>query len=758
MKSLRFFLIGITSLILAGCSTGSSSSDSDVVNTPTATTEDSSKLKAYYVDEPVANISYICGKYSDKTDKEGAFFFEKGKDCSFYISSLSLNSIKTDNLNDGDYVLESDSNVAALLLSLDKNRMYSDTIEVDPRAIEALAQLGVDELPKDDNERANLIKKINALLGDENLQAVTKKEAEAHLKQTIYNYDKDRVKLTEPKASWLDAEMISLYYPNSNGLDSDSQSATNSGTSNYNLANINWYSTTKIYTSELERAKEFEKRDYTLLAWSELGMHCMDGEYNVFALLPPYNTLKAQLIINGTSPRIASSDVTITYEAATKENGNINTTSQNKTDFWLYADKLFPTVGSLAVDQGLKGKPTQSQTPVAMDFNISQNLFVAEGIPATPKSDSGTRDEYPIVRVVAKDKNGEVLATTTTTLPVSDEMDCMRCHDSRVDILEKHDRNFPDAVKNLASELKDRGFDYDDDGLVATYKNKSPILCASCHKSNALVGSGIDGVKPLTEAIHSAHATRSDTNGELLGDGEDRNSCYACHPGEGTKCLRGAMGSAGVECQSCHGTMEAVGKTGRDGWKEEPNCQACHQDGKRYEDAVTNKSLGTLREALDSRFATEQANIDTHPRLYKHSTGHGGIACAGCHGAQHAIYPSSVDAENRQNIEHQGYKGTLRECGVCHKNEPAITAHNGPHGLHTIGQRWVDMHGTVVLREGLDNCKSCHGTDLEGSFLSKVGTDREFKLGVMNKKVSFEAGEKVSCKKCHNSNLMEVSK
>jgi hypothetical protein len=394
-----------------------------------------------------------------------------------------------------------------------------------------------------------------------------------------------------------------------------------------------------------------------------------------------------------------------------------------------------------------------------MDFNISQNLFVAQGIPTVPKSDSGSVDEYPVVKVVAKDTNGQVLATTTTTLPVSNELDCLKCHSSRVDVLEKHDKSFPDAVKDLASKLQEKGFDYNTKGLVATYNDKTPILCASCHKSNALVGSGIEGVKPLTEAIHSAHAFRNDPDtGELLNDSSDRDSCYSCHPGKGTKCLRGAMGNAGVECQSCHGTMEAVGQNGRDGWKQEPNCQACHQDGKRYKTAVTDPYHGTLRDAVDKRFATEQTLIDPHgPRLYKHSTGHGGVACAACHGAQHAIYPSSIEDENRQNIELQGYKGTLRECGVCHKNVSSLTVANGPHGLHTIGQRWVDMHGTIVLRDGLENCKSCHGNNLEGSELSKVGTTREFKLGVMNKTVTFDAGEKVSCKKCHNSNLMEVS-
>ena len=29
----------------------------------------------------------------------------------------------------------------------------------------------------------------------------------------------------------------------------------------------------------------------TLLGWNNLGMHCMDSDYSVFSVLPPYNTV-----------------------------------------------------------------------------------------------------------------------------------------------------------------------------------------------------------------------------------------------------------------------------------------------------------------------------------------------------------------------------------------------------------------------------------------------------------------------------------
>ena len=36
-----------------------------------------------------------------------------------------------------------------------------------------------------------------------------------------------------------------------------------------------------------------------VLSWNNLGMHCMDSDYSVFSVLPPYNTIEAQLIVNG---------------------------------------------------------------------------------------------------------------------------------------------------------------------------------------------------------------------------------------------------------------------------------------------------------------------------------------------------------------------------------------------------------------------------------------------------------------------------
>ena len=507
----------------------------------------------------------------------------------------------------------------------------------------------------------------------------------------------------------------------------------------------------------------FDKTKFALFAWGELGMHCMDEDYETFSLLPPYNTLKAQLIVKGASPRIVNEGVTVTYEALAKDDGSINTSSSDKSNFWQYADKLFPGV-TLQDEVGLAGKKTQNTTPEAMDYNSTYNLYIAKGIPTVPVDDAGDKDEYPLVKVVAKNSNGTVLAETVTTLAVSSEMSCAKCHADnpsvRMNILIKHDNLHPNAVKDHKNALQSKGYRYNDDGLAATARGGTPVLCAACHKSNALPDTGIDGIKPLTEAIHHAHASRK-LPGEsaTLGDSRNRNACYACHPGESTKCLRGAMGhavdadgNAKIECQSCHGTMEAVARHSREGWSDEPDCQACHQEGQRHTAAVTDMNTGTLRSALDLRFGTEKFPDSNETKLYKHSLGHGGVACSACHGSQHAIYPSTVPEENNQSIGHQGYEGTIRECGVCHANKvPTTTFDKGPHGLHPHNQHWVDTHGTIVLRHTSESCKTCHGSDKEGTALSKASADRTFKLGVTGHYKRIRAGEIVGCTTCHKS-------
>src|SRR5437660_595710 len=67
---------------------------------------------------------------------------------------------------------------------------------------------------------------------------------------------------------------------------------------------------------------------YALVAWSELGMHCIDGkDYSIFSILPPYNIIHAQLLKKGEPPVPLTTGVTITYQAFRDAAGSGNSSS-----------------------------------------------------------------------------------------------------------------------------------------------------------------------------------------------------------------------------------------------------------------------------------------------------------------------------------------------------------------------------------------------------------------------------------------------
>jgi len=38
----------------------------------------------------------------------------------------------------------------------------------------------------------------------------------------------------------------------------------------------------------------FSATNWTVVGWNNLGMHCMDADFSVFSILPPYNTVNAR--------------------------------------------------------------------------------------------------------------------------------------------------------------------------------------------------------------------------------------------------------------------------------------------------------------------------------------------------------------------------------------------------------------------------------------------------------------------------------
>jgi hypothetical protein len=358
--------------------------------------------------------------------------------------------------------------------------------------------------------------------------------------------------------------------------------------------------------------------DYIVLSWNDLGMHCYNFDFQDLAVLPPYNTLWAQVVKVGSPPQVITTGVTVSYSFPN------NTYSVIKSNFWTYAKKLFGK--DLPDNIGLTGKGLSGVMDVKGDH------FVAEGIPLTEFSDSAptTRDPYQLARIVVRDANGKQLAANTVVAPVSTEMHCDYCHSDNgegsegiatgkveTNILTKHDQEEGTHLMNLR-----------------------PVLCASCHSSNALGAPGEPGVPSLSNAMHGKH--KDEVPSTLDG-------CYNCHPGPNTRCLRDIMSQRGMTCIDCHGTLAQVAQNPNP-WFNEPRCDGCH---------------------TDNRFKQNNA-------LYRFSSGHGGIYCEACHDSTHAIARSTQSRDAIKFIALQGHAGTLDTCTVCHASMPTGA---GPHGI-----------------------------------------------------------------------------
>ncbi len=518
---------------------------------------------------------------------------------------------------------------------------------------------------------------------------------------------------------------------------------------------------------------------WTLVGWNDLGMHCMDADFSVLAILPPYNNIHAQLI-DPTGQLVTNpAGITVTYEAIQDPAGSINSTSAGKTNFWQYVGAIFGV--NPPVDQGLQGydMPGIGNTPQKMAYDAAQQWFTGEAIPITPYDDAHTKNYYPMMRLTARDSSGNVLATTDIVLPVSDEMSCKKCHasgssaaaqpsagwvnhsdsekDYRLNVLLLHDEY---QQGNAAYQSALSALHLNPLGLYASATSDNhPVLCASCHPSNALPGFGQPGIEPLTQAIHSRHAGVVDPATNMtLGSSANRNACYSCHPGSETRCLRGAMGSAvaadgslEMQCQSCHGAMLAVGSAKRQGWLDEPTCQECHtgtatsNSGQIRFTSVFDAS-GKVRVPASTTFATSPNTPAAGLSLFRFSTGHGGLQCEACHGSTHAILPTSHENDNVQAVEIQGSKGTIADCASCHGTSPSTTT-GGPHGMHPIGSAWVSRHDNAA--EGnRAACQACHGTDYRGTVLSRSLTDKVVQTSFGTK--TFWRGFQIGCYTCHN--------
>jgi len=536
---------------------------------------------------------------------------------------------------------------------------------------------------------------------------------------------------------------------------------------------------------------------YKVLATNDLGMHCVDADFSVFSILPPYNVVNAQVVRRGSTGKPAvvnDSIVSLRYQAVRDPAGSINSTSLGstlgpKTNFWTYAEPLYGA--KLQPGQGLKGlympADTTSVANTSLSWSMTGGLFKAEGIPIVPVDDAGTANRYPLMRLVATERaTGKDVAYLDVVLPVSEETTCSDCHDAGGAGAQRAGITWSQAA-DKEIRTRENVLLLHDNMNKTTLMASKPVLCAGCHYSPALdlAGTGPAGAqlgKPtMSAAMHAYHSNKmqgyTDTWVRLGGTPDtQKQACYTCHPGRNTKCLRGAMTET-VNCQNCHGDMKAVGgmtallKGGsidgtndfkpRRPWADLPRCQSCHtgdavsfqkldpsimaSDGLRTIVAFDpNDAAASPRLASNARFAENSG------KLFRFSKGHSGVACEGCHNSTHAIWANPVDTHN-DNVaakELQGHTGTVTECSTCHAAGSLSLTLNGPHGMHNVGDpRWTRGHESMA--EGnVQACAACHGTNYRGTVLSRTSAARTWSTEFGTRTVA--KGTQVGCYDCHN--------
>ncbi len=243
----------------------------------------------------------------------------------------------------------------------------------------------------------------------------------------------------------------------------------------------------------------------TVLAANDLGMHCMDREFSVFSILPPFNVVNAQVVKRDSNgqPYVADdSEVDLFYDDVADATGSINSYSVGKTDFWSYANALFDVI--LPEGQGLTGLYMPADDPQVrgsqpMEYSLNKEMFSAEGIPFTPYDDTLFNRPYPMMRISAVDaQSGETLGHLDVVVPVATETDCQNCHKTGAMAAEgvgwSNDLNL--EIQSKINILK-----LHDDNNPTNLEASQPVLCAQCHYSPALDLAGTGPAGDLGDGV-----------------------------------------------------------------------------------------------------------------------------------------------------------------------------------------------------------------------------------------------------------------
>jgi len=206
-NSLKMIVLSVFLFSFIGCQ--ESTTDTSLTSPSSPTQE--ALFKAYYVDDPIVNIDYICGTQKGKTDSEGGFFFEKDKGCSFYIGEMKIRQVSAKQLKAEALLFENDPTIAAFLHSLNAKSIEDGSIVIDSEVKKLLKELGYTQLPTTQEQRETIVEELNANLSNNiHLYAPSLEAVQQHLQkmETRYAKDADVVYLTKDTDSQISTDSL----------------------------------------------------------------------------------------------------------------------------------------------------------------------------------------------------------------------------------------------------------------------------------------------------------------------------------------------------------------------------------------------------------------------------------------------------------------------------------------------------------------------------------------------------------------------
>ena len=427
--------------------------------------------------------------------------------------------------------------------------------------------------------------------------------------------------------------------------------------------------------------------------------------------------------------------------------------------------------------------PGAANHAAADDIRRRAARFIAEGIPLTPYDDAGHKNTYPLMRLVARDGAGTVLrhhrrraaGVRRAQLPRLPRLGfqsggpTVRRLGARPRPRTRRAAEHPAPARRPRGRQRRRSRDalatagYDAAGLFATATGGTPILCARCHLSEALPGSGIAGIEPLTQAVHRRMANvpdpvtglRLDDIGNRIGllplpsrlghplpaRGDGRRRRAGRHARHAVPELPRLDDGRGGRRRAPAGSTSPPARAATPA----PRCTTTAQ--LRYTSVF--ETDGAVRQAVGSR-PSPRPPTSPPPGSRSIASRPDTAACAAKPVTARRT-PSIRASHRNDNLQSTAAAGPRRRAGRVHRlprHACRTPSTAGRTACTRSAPSWVQRHPDAAEEGGAQRCQACHGADYRGTVaVARQGRPRRSTPTSASK--HFWPGFQIGCYTCH---------